>query len=447
MRYAFTENTPLYRAGIFLLMMILGLLAYGLYTWAWESPAELAAYDMMLRMRPTPMPRNDIAILAIDKKTTDSMGRLPWSRDDHARIIRALQRGGARYIVYDMLFAQPDTDHPGGDEALWRAMISAGNVFMPMAYDPLRKKEWDPGDIRALIGLERFAVTDRIAYAENTPFFRYYYFITPWADFVNASAGIGGIVSTTRGPGVVRDAQISYLTRVRYPIPNQALPGTMRMPKFNDRTVVLPGLPLVITRAIVEVDKDLIETSFGNRVSFLADLNPHIDIPVNNEGQMMINYAGPAGSYRYISATDLLNNRVDEGTFADKIVFVGVTDLSSPLAAYVNTPYSSTPRVEITANALGTILDRSYITRNWRDALAVLLSLAFILGLVYPIINRFDLGGLAFGISLLYIVIAVIVLTIFRHALPVIPALLLILLGAALTGLIKPSPVYDTVTP
>ena len=67
-----------------------------------------------------------------------------------------------------------------------------------------------------------------------------------------------------------------------------------------------------------------------------------------------------------------------------------------------------------------------------------MLILAIILGLLLSVVPRMDLAPMGFTLSLAYIVIAVLVLTLFHHALPVIPALTLILLGSAAAAFLKP---------
>lgn len=439
MRAYIEDYNLLQWAGVFLVILLLGLILYGFALWAWNSPAELATYDMLLRMRPTAGVRDDIVILAVDAKTVSELGKLPWSRATHARIMQALQRAGAEYIVYDVLFSGPDTEHPGADRALWQAMTTRRNVFLPMSYDPLMQPQWDPSDLRALILMERYALAERIAYLQNTPEYRYYYLQPPWADFVSAARGVGVAVGATDAVGIVREAQLAYLTKVTYPAPSQQLPRTIPLPKFMDQTVVLQGLPLIVSRAKFEVEKSLTQISFGDSIQLLAELQPFVDIPIDEYGRMKIDYAGPAGSYPNYSAIDLLEGRLGRENFANKIVLVGVTDPSSPLAAVLRTPYFPMPRVEVTANAVGTILNRSYITRERKEALATLLIVAIILGILLPVLNRWVLGPTALVLSLIYIMFAAIVLTLFRHALPIIPVVVLILLSAVAAALLKPA--------
>ena len=254
---------------------------------------------------------------------------------------------------------------------------------------------------------------------------------------MSAANGVGVDVGEGMGDGVARSVRLAHLTRIRYPVPSKPLPSDITLPQLTDRLVVLPGLPLIASSGIFDVEKDRIQVQFGRSIDLLANLNPAVDIPIDDNGDMLVNYIGPVASFPTYSATDLLQGKIDDTALDGKTVFVGVTDNSIPPAMLV-TPYGVMPKVEVTANAVSTILSRSYITRTQSEVLAVLLILGVILGLMLPLINRWDLGPTAIAVSLAYIVIAVVVLSVFKHALPVIPAVLLILLSSAAAALLKP---------
>ena len=439
MRTAAEQNSLLYRAGVFLIVLVLGLILYELALSSWNAPVELGTYDMLLRMRPIQPIRNDIVILAIDKKTIAELGPLPWSRAVHAQIVRALQRTDAKCIIYDMLFPQPDSEHPGADRVFWRAMTIRDDVFLPMVYDPLREADWNSEDLRALILLEEFVLDERITYTNRTPKYMYYYFIPPWADFISAARGVGIDLTPTGSSPVVRQTQLASLATVKYPVPSEPLPPTTPLPKLTNDTVVVPGLPLDVSRALMEVRADQTQVTFGDSVTFLADLQPYVQIPIDDAGRMMINYAGPAGSYPYVSAIDLIQGKADAGVFDDKIVFVGVTNPETTLPSILRTSFGFMPRAEANAHSVATILDRSYITRTRQDVLVAMLILAIIIGLLMPIIPRWDLAPMGLVSCLSYILIAVMILTLRHHALPMIPALILIMLGSSAAAFLKPA--------
>lgn len=70
---------------------------------------ETKAYDLaMSQIERTPSPK--ISIIAIDQVSLDNLGRWPWSRDIHAKMIAQLKAGGAQLIVSTVFFTEPQRD-------------------------------------------------------------------------------------------------------------------------------------------------------------------------------------------------------------------------------------------------------------------------------------------------------------------------------------------------
>jgi adenylate cyclase len=78
------------------------------------STLERRSYDSWFRLR-GPLERpSEIVIVTIDDESGQSLGRFPWKRDWHAKLIRNLARAGARVVAFDVTFADalPDEDAP-----------------------------------------------------------------------------------------------------------------------------------------------------------------------------------------------------------------------------------------------------------------------------------------------------------------------------------------------
>lgn len=88
-------------------------------------------YDALLaRMQAPADPR--IVVVAIDEQSLAAMGRWPWPRATHARLLDALRAARPRGIAFDVSFSEPDPGDPAGDRALARAVARAGNVVLPV---------------------------------------------------------------------------------------------------------------------------------------------------------------------------------------------------------------------------------------------------------------------------------------------------------------------------
>lgn len=88
-------------------------------------------YDTLITANPAE-PADDVVIVAIDELSVDRLGRWPWPRTTHARLIEKLDKAGAKAIVFDILFPEPSPD----DQELARAMRNHGNVILPLHLSP-----------------------------------------------------------------------------------------------------------------------------------------------------------------------------------------------------------------------------------------------------------------------------------------------------------------------
>ena len=72
---------------------------------------ERSAYDFSVRSS-TRIPSDKLAVIAIDDESIANIGRWPWPRDVHARILEILTEGGAKVIGQTVFFSEPQID-PG----------------------------------------------------------------------------------------------------------------------------------------------------------------------------------------------------------------------------------------------------------------------------------------------------------------------------------------------
>jgi CHASE2 domain-containing sensor protein/tRNA A-37 threonylcarbamoyl transferase component Bud32 len=72
---------------------------------------ERTAYDWGVRAS-SRTPSDKIAIIAIDKQSIDNIGRWPWSREIHAKMVERLANAKAKVIGYTVFFSEPQVD-PG----------------------------------------------------------------------------------------------------------------------------------------------------------------------------------------------------------------------------------------------------------------------------------------------------------------------------------------------
>ena len=90
----------------------------------------------------------------------------------------------------------------------------------------------------------------------------------------------------------------------------------------------------------------------------LEAVGGRLKIPVDNDVATFVPYRGGQGSFRYISITDVLHDRVDPAQLKDKIILVGTT--APGLLDMRATPVAEVyPGVEVHANMISGILDQN----------------------------------------------------------------------------------------
>ncbi len=93
---------------------------------------ERFAYDWGVRASAR-TPSDKISVIAIDKRSIDNIGRWPWSRDIHAKMIESLANAKAKVIGYTVFFSEPQLD-PG--LAYVNRLLEAYQRLVPANADP-----------------------------------------------------------------------------------------------------------------------------------------------------------------------------------------------------------------------------------------------------------------------------------------------------------------------
>jgi adenylate cyclase len=135
---------------------------------------ENHALDFCYRLRPHSSPPPEILIVGIDEHSFQDLKKAwPWPRSYHAKIIRKLKAAGARLIVFDVLFAEPNNAED--DQSFTKAIREAGNVILASTVE--------------------FTETSRVARQ---------ILVEPYAPFRAAALAIGLTLVTPDADGIVR---------------------------------------------------------------------------------------------------------------------------------------------------------------------------------------------------------------------------------------------------
>lgn len=108
------------------------LVALALHWSGWLAVLELKSLDHRFYRYADPAKAgNDIVLVAVDEASLEAYGRWPWSRDRHGYVVHYLKQAGARAVIFDILFSEPDSASEEFDDVFAQEIRAAGNVFLP----------------------------------------------------------------------------------------------------------------------------------------------------------------------------------------------------------------------------------------------------------------------------------------------------------------------------
>jgi len=274
---------------------------------------ELRTVDWRFHMRGPLEPHPDIVLVTIDEVSLDKVGKWPWPRQLFARMTRQLTAAGARAIVYDVFFIEPELD-PAGDAAFAQALSSADNVYLAgFAAGPEQESDYgDEPSVREMAAVDQAETLRHWAWNEAT---------------------------VSRGEGLLRWAGIYQLPDLTYPFARLAqaadglgytclVQGTDGIFRYTPplgyfRHRLYPSLPLTVAAGLLQARPDQISVDFGRNLRLDAQ---HI-VPLDRWGRMVINFAGKHKTYPHLPAWQILDESEDtaELELEDKILIVAIT--------------------------------------------------------------------------------------------------------------------------
>ncbi|MFH1859788.1 MAG: CHASE2 domain-containing protein, partial [bacterium] len=123
-----------------LISLVVGILVSILCGSGLLDRLEWIVYDSKFQLRGKVAADKNIVIVAIDEQSLKSIGRWPWNRGYHAKLINKLSRAGAKTIAIDVLLAEPEHRYPIDDKRLSRATKASGNVIYLTTCSFIEKK-------------------------------------------------------------------------------------------------------------------------------------------------------------------------------------------------------------------------------------------------------------------------------------------------------------------
>ena len=94
---------------------------------------EQKTLDMRFLIRGPVAPGPETLIAAIDEKSINKLGRFPWPRSVWGRVVERLTEEGAKVIVFDVFFTEPENVE--SDDLFQGAIRRSGRVILPVVFD------------------------------------------------------------------------------------------------------------------------------------------------------------------------------------------------------------------------------------------------------------------------------------------------------------------------
>jgi adenylate cyclase len=381
---------------------------------------EAKALDFRFRWRGVRPPGTQVVLVAIDDQSIAELGRWPWSRQQFGAVVRRLQTAGARVIVFDVLFLEPEV-HATRDvlqevqtrfESLQLPSLDARlTAFqqllrtMAEAADPdqqLAASLADAGNV-ALAFSFTFAAPQRLSAARSQapPAFvtgsayRALQHLSPEAaarlpQAVDLLLPINVIGQSVRALGHVHVAMDTDGTQ-RYEYPVVA---------YQDD--YYPSLAVQAARLYLGLAPEEMRVQFGSGLQ----LGPRF-IPTDEAMRLLVNYYGPQGTFPTYAIADVLHGRISEAALRDKIVVIGGTAVG--VGDTFVTPFSpALPGLERHATVIANILEGEFLYRREATTLldlACIVVFGLLVGLLSPRLPAYWPYIFALGLGSAYVVL------------------------------------------
>jgi len=376
--------------GLFLVTLALGFqLTTNDFFKSLRNRMEWVVYDLRLRFT---LPKNIephpiIVIIDIDEKSLGREGRWPWPRTKMAELVNKLYGHGITLSVFDVFFVEPEENIALRVRDAIQASQTDEQVTLMEALDRVTPDfEGDRILASSLEGrdvvLGHLFLSDEDNLVQLPP-------PLPIEDLRILERTTVPVMTGHTGtlPTILAAGRRGGFTNG---IPD-ADGNTRRSPLvLKYRNNIYPALGLEASRVFLANEYAQIKTApVGDLdvVEFIA--LDFYDIPTNGEGAVLVPYRGKSPAFRYISATDVIRDKVPEGSLEGVIALIGTS--ARGLGDLRATPVGSVfPGVEIHANILAGILDQNIPSQpKWAEGanFTAMLVVGAILALLLPFLS------------------------------------------------------------
>ena len=302
------------------------------------KPYSLKTLDLLFRITSLSPASPEVVVVTVDQPDLDFFQKQgvswPWPRQLYAPIIEFCRRGGARAVIFDVLYTENSVYGAEDDQQLAQTVAASGDVILPVVLSRGTKETGPPSD-------EVLAKASLPFQGPPPPGLTTYQGLTaPIPPLLKAAAGLGTVNSYPDSDGIYRRIPLISICRGRV-------------------------LPILTFAAFCHFQK---KGPWRFEAGELVRGNYRV--PVDEAGRLLLKFRGPSRSFKRFSAANVIQSevRLQHGKapfyqpedFAGKWVLLGFTapglyDLKpSPLAP-------TFPGVELLATLLDNLLQGDFL--------------------------------------------------------------------------------------
>ena len=392
-----------------------------------DDSLDRAIYDWGVRSSSS-TPNPNIAIIAIDDASIANLGRFPWARDKHARLINLLQTSRAKVIAYMVFFFEEQID-PGlasirdildyfDDSGL---AASAGTIA-----DPVKRSQFE----ESLTGLETMlfdaeyslntdeALRESIESAGNVVLAMLFNLHEPLG---NPDRPLPGYVTKhivknfVDNIGAIQQGNLPVSADIAYvPIPAAGLhaagighlsstpdvDGSIRFDPLivNYYHSLYPSLSLSIAASSLNLGTDDIQVMLGQGVRVGNNLSIGTDSALRMN-TFFYSDANGQPAFQVDSFYDVISGKIPPEKYANKIVLIGA--IASGVGDTQVTPIDSQmPPVLTLAHSISSILNEDFFVKpDWAGWVTIAVFM-LIAGYLMIAVTRLS-AGITAGLTIL----------------------------------------------
>ncbi|HPT44454.1 MAG TPA: diguanylate cyclase [Candidatus Rifleibacterium sp.] len=378
----------------FVLALLVAIAISLLFYFGYFGKLENASIDFRFKQRGELPHNQDIVLVGITEECLNQLGSWPWSRATHGKLLSILKADGAKVAAFDIMFNDAPLLGNADDEEFATAIRNFGRVVLPQVITRDR-----------VLDNETFEMVEKDVVERPTEILRA---ARPGEGFIDLDHKV------LNPDGVIRKLLLH----------KQVAGVTNHMFGLAAAAAYLSVVPVVENAGI----------RLGDR------LLPYFDCYEPESGQRvksyLVNYAGGYRHFDEISYADAISGKFRTGFFRNRLVLIGTRAMGTSEDLKF-CPYGALAGVEIHANLLHNILNRSFLHRTSIET-TILLIFVFAFGIAYVLWKTPGMSAnlLCLGSAVLWLTVGIIIFK-YEIILEITPIVLMVPIQWSITRLIQ----------